>query len=425
MRVVAWLVLIAAGGWFVLRGPMKSGVRLFDFADAYEASRAWVQGRDPFDEKALAASWAAHGGSEEVRKVLTYTPSVLPPTTSVIMTPMVLLPPRWACAAWMACSVAMIGVWIGIVLSLSGLSLREPRGTLLAAWILAMGTVHILISSGQLTTLAVTCILAAIWFGQKRKGADAVVGLLLGLAMAIKPQLAIVFVVYELYRGRGKSAAIALGVVALVWIVAVARLQISGVDWMSSWKRSLAWAMIDRPNDYTPANPLRSHLINLQLLTYSFAHSRLAANLLAAAIVGVLVIACIRVAPPGRRGGDELLSLATVGALCLMPVYHRYYDSTVLVLALGWAFANLTSERKRYAWAILMLMAVFFLPVGFADNLVSKGHVAKATAATWWWEHLVLSYQVWAVLLMCVCMIAALARIRTVNAKSRSPVCRA
>src|SRR5437016_332213 len=91
--IAAAILLIASAGWFTLRGPMNRNLRLFDFADGYEASRAWVLGRSPFDEKELAKAWISNGGSQAIGEMIAVTPTVLPPTTSVVIAPMTLLPP--------------------------------------------------------------------------------------------------------------------------------------------------------------------------------------------------------------------------------------------------------------------------------------------------------------------------------------------
>jgi hypothetical protein len=38
-----------------------------------------------------------------------------------------------------------------------------------------------------------------------------------------------------------------------------------------------------------------------------------------------------------RNAEDQLLPLAALAVLTLLPVYHKAYDATLLVLALAWA----------------------------------------------------------------------------------------
>ena len=53
-----------------------------------------------------------------------------------------------------------------------------------------------------------------------------------------------------------------------------------------------------------------------------------------------------------------LLALAATSAFTLLPVYHRSYDSILLVLAVPWALASIAARKYRFAaWTTLFLVS--------------------------------------------------------------------
>jgi hypothetical protein len=69
--------------------------------------------------------------------------------------------------------------------------------------------------------------------------------------------------------------------------------------------------------------------------------------------LGAGVVAILR-APPGLE--TDLVALAAVAALSLMPVYHRFYDTRLLLLTVPGAMIVL--KRRRLLGAIIMVLTV-------------------------------------------------------------------
>ena len=64
-----------------------------------------------------------------------------------------------------------------------------------------------------------------------------------------------------------------------------------------------------------------------------------------------------------RYDQDPLLSVATLGALTMLPVYHRAYDAALLLPAYAWRWRSLSSRRlRRFAIAALAMLSIFLIP---------------------------------------------------------------
>jgi hypothetical protein len=399
------LLFLAAASILIMR-TTRGGEWQWDFGIYSAASRAWVAGENPYDEPALHERWRRETSGDSSITEISWLQSIVPPTTLVMLAPFAMLPRASAFAAWYAFNLLALTAAGAAALATSGLSLRQFRGWALLAAIALLGPVQSGVHAGQPAIAAAACIVVAIWCESRDRPIAA--GVLLALATALKLQLGAPLIVLALYRRRWRAGGVATAVFALVALVAVGRLQVAGIAWWGDWMANIhRSASNGAPNDFTDANPTRDHLLNLQLPLYAITASRQAAMTLSLLIGGVLAIVyAIRL---HRTPTKILLAVAPAAALTLLPIYHRYYDATLLIIPLAWAFAALTDQAYR-PWPIVVLglIAPFVLPVGWAMNLVKRGYVSAAIAAQPWWQILIFPLQVWLLLALTIALIAAL-----------------
>jgi len=110
------------------------------------------------------------------------------------------------------------------------------------------------------------------------------------------------------------------------------------------------------------------------------------------------------------RVPDDLLNLSILGTLSLLPVYHRFYDASLLVLPVAWALraqATASSRLKKICW---LLFAIFLIPgSSILERAVSGGHVGQNVLGSWWWGYLLLPHEAWALMLLATTLLAAMA----------------
>jgi hypothetical protein len=101
--------------------------------------------------------------------------------------------------------------------------------------------------------------------------------------------------------------------------------------------------------------------------------------------------------------------LSAIAVISLLPVYHRFYDATLLVLPLCWVFV---SYRKARVFAILssVLMIPFLIPGGtLLETMEISGRIPAALAHRWWWEAFAMAHQVWLLLFLGILLLYEMA----------------
>jgi hypothetical protein len=409
------LLLFVAAVAILIARTTRAGEWQWDFGIYSAAARAWVAGENPYDEPALHERWQretqnAADANGSATGDISWLQSIVPPTTLLMLAPFAMLPRGVAFATWYAFNLTALAAAAAAALAMTGLTLRQFRALALLCAIVLLGPVQSGVHAGQPAIAAAACIVIAIWCESRDRTIAA--GVLMGLAAALKLQLAGPFIVLALYRRQWRTASVASALFALIAVIAIARLQLAGIPWWHDWMGNIHRSATNGgPNDFTNANPSRDHLLNLQLPLYAIIHNRsfaIAGSLLLCTIAAAVYAIRIR-----RIGNEHLLVAAPLAVLTLLPIYHRYYDAILLIIPLACAFARLDDRLfRRRAIAILALMTPFILPVGWATNLVKRGYVSPSIAAQSWWQILVMPLQVWLLLGLGIVLITVLSPAR-------------
>ena len=150
-------------------------------------------------------------------------------------------------------------------------------------------------------------------------------------------------------------------------------------------------------------------LINLQVPFYSLTGSSSAANVLAFSVGALLVCAWIYLVLRDREPGSELLALGAIAVICLLPVYHRLYDATLLVIPLCWCLSRPADSLKMISRAALFLMAPFLIPgAAVLQQLSNQGQIPNMITQSWWWTRAIMPHETWFLLALCLVLLYGL-----------------
>jgi hypothetical protein len=211
------------------------------------------------------------------------------------------------------------------------------------------------------------------------------------------------FLLYFFLVGSWRVFVSTTAIILAIASVSVLRLYASGSPWLESYRTDnhvlFATGIL---SDFTPANPTRLGLLNLQLAVYPLLNSRTAANVTALGIGCLLFFVwAVLVFRSRKRWSEALLPLGTISTISLLPIYHRFYDAAVLVLPicwLVWAWRPLKSNLTSWA---AVLAAFFAVPGGTVlQSLADKGGALKPISQTWWWNVIVAPHEVWCLSLL-------------------------
>jgi hypothetical protein len=408
--LVVALLLFVAFAQLAWRGPLsiRGHWNLIDFASPWASARQWLTGGNPYDNEPLWETWSASRGAFDTDH--TFWVALMPPGAYAVLAPFAALPAGVAGVVWLLVSAASVFAILACTLSLARIPAGSLTAWLLVAAALASAPVQTIVTVGQLSLPVIALAILAMWLA--RGGRDLLAGLALGLAAAVKPQLVAPFFLYYAFFARWRlllpAAVLAFG----INLLAVAPMQLRGIPWWADWSRNMQIASAPGgPNDPTASGPWRNQMIDLRAWFYTLteAHHLVTAKalLVSLALAAAYVALLARRRQRGPRH-DAPLALATLAALTLLPVYHKMYDATLLVLALAWALRALQGPGPRgVAVATLLALCVFLVPFDFLPLLMKRTNALDALSQTWLWRVVIFPHHALATLATALCLLYA------------------
>lgn len=404
LQAVLWLLILAAGAEFVIRGPLRflQQHTWNDLAQNYAATKIWLRGQNFAQPQNFVELWkeqAPGGFALDAKSGRTHLAP--PPGTLVLMAPIGALPWPIARVTWMVLLVSGFGCTVWALIKTIGFGRNEPRTLAFMASCLALAPFHTGIAAGNQTILIVGfCALGILAASGDR---DVLAGLLFGVACSLKPQLGSFVVLYYLVRRRWRLFFVALGFTIALMLVAAGWMQVCGISWTQDYLHNVkVIATQNRIDDFTSANPIRFLLINLQVPVYSFTHDAWTSNIVALSAGALLTCTWIFLITRERARSAELLALATIAVICLLPVYHRLYDAALLTIPLAWCISEMNGGLRHVAKLALIPLVPFLIPgPALLQQLASRGYIPDKLTHFWWWDDFVMPHQTWALLVLC------------------------
>ena len=411
-KLLLVLLVVLATSEFVVRGPVRY-LRAADFNDfipLYVQSKALIAGMDPYSPEILVRLWPLQGahrpdflaidladGSLIAKRGI---PTAYPLTCLLLLTPLAVLPWPFAHIAWLLINLALI---LGVIWSLGRTmfsseipKIDDWRTYVFVAFAIALAPLHTGVAVGSLViSAACFCGIALV---QEQSGRQIVAGILLGIAVCLKPQIGLPFVVFYLLRRRWRLTGVVAGVFSATAILAMARLAIGGSPWFQNYRIDNKVLLVSGIlADFTERNPLRYSLINLQVLFYAMLRDRISANIFALVISAILFgIWLWLLLRRGIRNSDALLAVSTLAVLSLLPIYHRFYDAYLLIFPLCWSVREFSGSQRRLARGAFLLMLPFLVPGGTAlEHLSHSAGFSESITRSWYWLCIVMPHEIW------------------------------
>jgi Glycosyltransferase family 87 len=415
--VLLAILLVSAGTEFVLRGPVRfvHAASFNDFISPYIQTRAWMRGEDPYSAQNLVRLWPpdadrfdflARDLADGTLVLKRGIPTAYPLSAFVLIAPVAMLPWKIAQPMWLVITVLSFIMTVAALLSFAKTFAWTRRTVVFLAIALALAPFHTALAAGSIVVASVAASAGAVWAASRQH--DNFAGVLLAVATGLKPQIGLPFLFYYFVTHRWRISGVAIGSVAILFGVALARCAASHTPWLESYlyDNRILFAT-GSLGDFTEGNPIRFGLINFQVAAYAVLHNRAVANLTAiliAGLAGLLWLSQIR-----KYHGPGLLALSALVVLSLLPVYHRFYDATLLIFPLAWCIAELRGLLRMTARTVFVVICfVFLIPGGSAlQQMEQAGHFI-AYKNSWWWNTLVLPHESWAVLLIGVLLLNAM-----------------
>lgn len=404
---VVVVLLVFAATHLVIRGPVdnKGTFNLCDFASPWASARLWITGCNPYQLDQLWPTWITSWGAFETDR--DFWVALMPPGTWPLLAPLAAMPAGVATCAWGLLSILSVIVMLRAVLALARISATSLTGWLVIAAALASAPVQTLVAAGQISLPVIAMIFLALWCARERR--DRLCGVLLGVALAIKPQLATPFLAWFVFLGNWRILRTAGLLAAALTLVGILPLELRGYAWLADWSHNIVITSAPgAPNDPGPANPWRNQMIDLRFWLYMLLHQHeliLLKGMMVCVLLGAAYAAMLsRV----RHREDQLLPLATLCALTLLPVYHRMYDAALLLPAVAWALTALRGRQRCWAMATLVCLSIFLIPWDALHLIMRNTRALDPLEDTRVWRVLIFPHHALATLATTACLMGAM-----------------
>jgi hypothetical protein len=430
-RLLISCLVLGAGTEFIARGPLRALRPEGDFNDflsPYVQARIWFAGGDPYDPNALVSHWPKDLPTPEFVKReardgslarLHGVPSPYPVTAFPLLLPVALAPWRVANLCWILFETLSFMVFFWGLLRIARARTSSLSAAALAVAILPLAPVHTAFAVGNPVVIAVAFATWAV--ALHGKGRTVLPALLLAFAAALKPTVALPFLLFFAIRKHWTTLAFT-GVAGLaMFVVAQVRMSVSGTDWLTSFV-SVNHGMFSPGgvNDFSSANPIRFDLVNIQVVMSQFVASPQLAQYLSigVALVALLVWWRLRNRTPEQ---SVMLDLAIASMISLLPVYHRFYDVALIVFPVAWAITEWRGTLSRYAWVSLAAAIPFLVPgTALLSRTAHSSAAVEEFSKSWWWYLFIAPHQVWLVVAMLITLLLAQGKLRASKAKVSS-----
>jgi hypothetical protein len=347
---IASLMLFAVGGAGVFHASN-------DFVPVYAGARCLVHGCDPYDTSQLEPEFFQAGGQPSDLPSWQIDVPVYPPSTFLALAPLALLRFPVARLVWFLLNGCLFAIAAGLTLSICPPPHRWLATIMVSFFVLTAG---ILLVLGQPAVFAIS--LVVIGSCLFLRGRFVPLGaFLFFLRLAVKPQIGGFIVLYFLaQRIYWRYAAVALAGAALLLLCAslVLGRHPRSAGWASTLRANLSATLSPGGSaDPRPANPQAIGDENLQALTSIFMAKAGQFNAAAYAIFLALFGAGMLVVLRANRGPElHMVALGALSILTLMPVYHRFYDTRLLLLSVP--AVVMVFQRRRVLGTVIAVLTV-------------------------------------------------------------------
>jgi hypothetical protein len=365
MPCLHFVLLGIAAAVFLIGGARRAFHISFDFVPVYTGARCLLHGCNPYDTSQLERQFFQAGGQANQLNSWDIDVPVYPPSTFLALTPVALLRYPQARALWFVLNGCLFVTSAVLIWSLCPRAHRW-LATILVSFIL--GTSGILLVLGQPTVLAISLVMIGTCLFLRGR-LLALATLLLTFSLAVKPQIGGLIVIYLLAQ-RMHWRHVAAAMVGALVILLAGGFMLSAHPGSAAWRTTLAANLSATLSpggsaDPRPANQEAIGDVNLQPLTSVVFREARAFNFAAYAVFLVLLVLWA-VAVPWRNMPLEMhfLALAGVVVLSMLPVYHRFYDTRLLLLSLP-AVIVIFGKRRLLGAAIAVVTAFAVISVQY------------------------------------------------------------
>jgi Glycosyltransferase family 87 len=304
-----------------------------DFVPVYTGARCLLHGCNPYVPAQLEQQFFQGGGHRDEIPSWEIDVPVYPPSTFLVLSPVGALSFPMARLLWFLLNGGLFVTAATLILSLC----PKPYtwlATILVSIFLLTSPILLVLAQPALFAISLAVISIYLFLRGRLLPLAALVGM---LSLAVKPQIGGLLLLCLLVRRiHWRHVAIAMGGALAILLCGslILRHHPQSASWQTTLRDNLTATLAAGGSaDPRPANQQAIGDVNLQALTSIFLPDAKQFNAAAYLIFVTLGVAWL--AAVLRLASDQeshLLALASLAVLTLLPVYHRFYDTRLLLL---------------------------------------------------------------------------------------------
>jgi hypothetical protein len=326
-----------------------------DFVPVYTGARCLLHGCNPYDTSQLEQQFYQAGGHTAELPSWQIDVPVYPPSTFLVLSPLALLGFPLARLLWFLLNGCLLVTAARLIQDMSPPQHRWLTTMLVSYFVI---TAEIVLVLGQPAVFAISLVIIGSYLFLRGRFLP-LGALLFLLSLAVKPQIGGFIVLYLLLRRihwRYVAMAMAGAGVLLLSASLILGHHPRSAQWASTLRANLSATLSPGGSaDPRPENQQAIGDLNLQTLTSIFFPEARTFNAVAYSVfLALLALGILVVVRTSASRETHLISLAALSVLSLMPVYHRFYDTRLLLLsipAIGVVF-----QKRRLLGALIALL---------------------------------------------------------------------
>jgi hypothetical protein len=351
--LLLWIALPIAFAIFLLRGPLRaSSAYANDFAAPYTSASLWLHHQNPYNPDLFWPTWQSAGApTGHVYSNPSGTHSIYPPPSIVVLSPFALL--SWPIASTTLTILSAALYLVALLLLTKALRTSYQPCLFIIGLLFAptLSAFHVTNVTGLAASL--TLIATALLLQNPHRHKFAII-LCLALSISIKHTLAPFILLYLAVERLWTILTATLTLIAAATVAFLLRQP--NFNWLPSLRSNIDFLFTAGVASLYPENLTRTDRIDIQLPLFNLTYSATAAGILAAAITIALLILWLRFNSKSPGLDRQLLTLATILTIGLLPFYQRFYSAILLLIPILWALRNL--GRPTAHWT-LTITAIF------------------------------------------------------------------
>lgn len=392
---------------FALRGPFRALSNSADLTAPFLQSRAWLNGINPYQqglEKQLIP---------EVEGTQSFNSGIYPPSTSVVLSPLSFLSWSNFKVLWAIMSTCLFFLMLLVCINLASFSYDDIKLYVFIFFAIALAPFHTGIGIGQVSVPVIELCVISYWFYSKDM--NILSGIILGLAVCLKPQIALFFCVYYLLRKNKKIIIVALSIILIVFLISEIPYfhdnHTLGASWTWWIDRVVGGYGSTGGDRFQSLDIRRFSAVNLHILFLSLFNSNNMVDKVVILVFLVFFLLYLYYNFVLYQKKYDLTFFSLIGILMLFPVYHRFYDASILIIPILWSIIEYDSIRKKQSQIIIFCSMFFLIPgATILIELTNKKIIQNSYIHYHFWETIVMPHQVWCLVIMYITLLYSLTK---------------